>query len=164
MPASFVLIENLIPSASDALPAGSLAYLPIGESYSLFGVDQNGAQLLFDLGGEKPFHVWTIKDGGLGTAIVVVGWRIEVDPASAVKIDNLHMPVGCAFITGEGAGLVGRQAGRGAFMPMKVDGTLYGGGVNNLRAAFQSWRIVTGPTEQPQILVDSADLEVKPPA
>lgn len=165
MSVSFVPIESLAPSDSDTLPAGSLVYLPYGESYSLFGVDQDGARLLFDLGGEKPLHVWTIKEGGLGTAIVVEDWRIEVDPASALKVDNLHLPVGYAFSAAGEFGLVGRQAvGRGAAMPLKSDGTIYEGGVNNLRGAFQTWQIVTGPPERPQVLVSSTDVAASPAA
>lgn len=165
MSASFVPIEILTPSDSDTLPAGSLVYLPYGGSYSLFGVDQDGGRLLLDLGGEKPLHVWTIKDGGLGTAIVVEGWRIEVDPASALEVNNMQIPVGYAFTTADGTGLVGRQAvGRGAAMPMKSDGTIYKGGANSLRGAFQTWRIVTGPLERPQVLLTSTDVEVEPTA
>jgi hypothetical protein len=123
------------------------------------------ARLLFDLGGEKPLHVWTIKEGGLGTAIVVEDWRIEVDPASALKVDNLHLPVGYAFNAAGEFGLVGRQAvGRGAAMPMKSDGTIYEGGVNNPRGAFQTWRIVTGPPEHPQVVVTSVDVAAPPAA
>lgn len=162
MPDAYIPIDELSPVDSDTVPSGTLVYLPYGNSYALFGIDQDKSRLLFDLGGERPLLIWTIKDGGLGHAIALKDWRIEVDPASACKVENRLLPFGYAFIGPDGYGIVGRRAtGREQAMPIYQDGTVYTGGSNPLRGAFHVWRIVCGSAEHPVILIESSTFSIE---
>lgn len=154
---SYLPVDQLCATDSSIAAPGTLVYLPYGKSYSLWGEDLDDSRLLLDLGGEKPLLVWAIKEDGLGAAIRIDGWRLEVDPASACSVENQQLPWGHAFIAPGGAGIVGRYGtGRQPLMPMHVNGSIFRGSSSSARGAFRSWRIVAGANDMRAVLVDSA--------
>lgn len=159
---NYLPVADLTEMDGDTAPHGTLAYFPHEpvQHYALIAVDQDGVRRIMDLGGDAPFGIFKAGEG-LGTAIGIPDWRIEVDPTSAVANYYDRLSMGQAFIAEGDSGIVGYFAGPGIRpIPIAVNrsGTINAASSATHRGAFTRWRIVTGPAERPVTLVDSDQL------
>jgi hypothetical protein len=154
--------ENVRIALLDDVKAGELAYLPsTGDLVIVSSMDSQ--RVLMAVTGDKRFHVWKWSDDD-GTAVVIPGWRITVDPLSAINLDEDYTRKGCAIIRGTEAGIVGAYQHS---LPKVNLALTVSGGVDNLRgvspkAVFAHWQIVVGPVSQPVILAEN-DVEAQDP-
>lgn len=138
----------------EQVPAGALAWIggldgSEGQLRPILAVagDQPGQRLLFDIGGSPGFGIWNAGNAWGNSAAFLTGWKLEVDPQSAVALHSTNLAVGHAFISQGTRGLIGRlNAGPGSRQPawaISTDGLHCAVG-GSAALSFSRWRIVHG--------------------